>query len=80
MVDSRTAEFVETATSRLFDLQHHSPSRLLAPTVDRHLTTVTSLLTAARHEGVRRKLMISAAAETLLQAFGGITPGRRRSG
>ena len=69
MVDSRTAEFVETATSRLFDLQHHSPSRLLAPTVDRHLTTVTSLLTAARHEGVRRKLMISAGRSAMLAGW-----------
>jgi hypothetical protein len=59
-VDSRTAEFVETATERLFDLEHHSPARLLAPTVDRHLATVTSLLTAARHEVVRRRMMVSA--------------------
>jgi hypothetical protein len=59
-VDSRTAEIVESATARLFDLQHHSPSRLLAPTVDRHLRTVTALLGAARHEPVRRLLMMSA--------------------
>jgi len=59
-VDSRTAEFVEIATARLFDLQHHTPSRLLTPTVERHMTTVASLLTAARHEEVRRNLMISA--------------------
>ena len=69
MVDSRTAEFVETATARLFDLQHHSPSRLLAPTVDRHLATVTALLTAARHEGVRRKLMISAGRSAMLAGW-----------
>ena len=68
-VDSRTAEFVETATSRLFDLQHHSPARLLAPTVDRHLATVTSLLTAARHEGVRRRLMISAGRSAMLAGW-----------
>jgi hypothetical protein len=60
MVDSRTADFVETTTSRLFDLEHHSPARLLAPTVDRHLATVTALLTAARHETVRRRLMTAA--------------------
>jgi hypothetical protein len=59
-VDSRTADFVETTTSRLFDLEHHSPARLLAPTVDRHLTTVTALLTAARHETVRRRLITAA--------------------
>ena len=68
-VDSRTADFVETATERLFDLEHHSPARLLAPTVDRHLTTVTSLLTAARHEGVRRKLMVSAGRSALLAGW-----------
>ena len=66
MVDSRTAEFVETATSRLFDLEHHSPARLLVPTVDRHLATVTGLLTAARHEGVRRMLMVSSGCVALL--------------
>jgi hypothetical protein len=69
MVDSRTAEFVETSTSRLFDLQHHSPSRLLAPTVDRHLATVTALLTAARHEGVRRRLMVSAGRSAMLAGW-----------
>jgi hypothetical protein len=59
-VDTRTAELVESATARLFDLQHHSPSRLLAPTVERHLGTVTALLTAARHQIVRRRLMTAA--------------------
>ena len=68
-VDSRTAEFVETSTSRLFDLEHHSPARLLAPTVERHLATVTSLLTAARHEGVRRRLMVSAGRSALLAGW-----------
>jgi len=68
-VDSRTAEFVDTATVRLFDLEHHSPARLLAPTVERHLTTVTALLTAARHEGVRRRLMISAGRTALLAGW-----------
>jgi transcriptional regulator with XRE-family HTH domain len=66
MVDSRTAEFVETATARLFDLQFHSPSRLLAPTVDRHLATVTRLLTVAKPEGVRRRLMVSAGRTAML--------------
>ena len=69
MVDSRTAEFVETATSRLFDLEHHSPARLLAPTVERHLAMVTGLLTAARHEGVRRRLTVSAGRSALLAGW-----------
>jgi len=69
MVDSRTAEFVETATARLFELEHHSPARLLAPTVDRHLATVTGLLTAARHEGVRRALMVSSGRVALLAGW-----------
>jgi transcriptional regulator with XRE-family HTH domain len=68
-VDSRTAGFVETATARLFDLQCHSPSRLLAPTVGRHLSTVTRLLTAAQREGVRRRLMVSAGRSALLAGW-----------
>jgi hypothetical protein len=68
-VDSRTADFVETATSRLFDLEHHSPARLLAPTVDRHLATVTALLTAARHETVRRRLMTAAGRSAALAGW-----------
>jgi len=66
MVDSRTTEFVETATARLFELEHHSPARLLTPTVERHLATVTALLTAARHDGVRRALMVSSGRIALL--------------
>lgn len=66
MVDSRTAEFVETATERMFDLEHYSPARLLAPTVDRHLAMVTMLLTAAQLSGVRRRLMVSAGRSALL--------------
>jgi hypothetical protein len=81
-VDSRTADFVETATAGLFDLEHHSPARLLAPTVDRHLTTVTSLLTAARHEAVRSKLMISAGRTAMLAGWlafdRGDTPSAQR--
>jgi hypothetical protein len=69
MVDSRTANLVEMATARLFDLEHHSPARLLAPTVDRHLGTVTALLTAARHETVRNRLMVSAGCASLLAGW-----------
>ena len=68
-VDSRTAEIVEASTSRLFDLQHHSPSRLLAPTVDRHIGTITALLGAARHEAVRRRLMLNAGRSALLAGW-----------
>lgn len=68
-VDSRTADFVETTTSRLFDLEHHSPARLLTPTVDRHLATVTALLTAARHETVRRRLMAAAGRTSALAGW-----------
>jgi len=69
MVDLRTAEFVEFATSRLFDLEHHSPARLLAPTVEQHLATVTALLMVAKHEGVRRKLTISTGHSALLAGW-----------
>ena len=65
-VDSRAVEFVESGTTRLFDLEPHSPARLLAPTVDRHLSTVTSLLTAARHEGGATQ------ADGLLRAHGAV--------
>jgi hypothetical protein len=68
-VNACTAKLVETATARLFNLEHHSPARLLAPTVERHLAMVTGLLTAARHEGVRRSLMISAGQSTLLAGW-----------
>ena len=68
-VDSRTAEFVEMATARLFDLEHHSSARLLVPTVDRHLARVTALLTAARNAGVRRKLMVSVGRSALLAGW-----------
>ena len=69
MVDSRTAEFVEAATSRLFDVERHSPARLLAPTVGRHLAVVTGLLTAARYEGVRRLLTVSSGRVALLAGW-----------
>jgi transcriptional regulator with XRE-family HTH domain len=69
VADSRTAELVEMATVRLFDLEHHSPARLLAPTVDRHLSMVTALLTAARHEAVRRRLTVSAGMAALLAGW-----------
>ena len=69
MVDSRTAGFVETATSRLFGLEHHSRARLLTPTVDRHLAMVAGLLTAARNEGVRQKLMVSSGCSALLAGW-----------
>ena len=68
-VDARTIGFVESATARLFDLESHSPARLLAPTVDRHLATVTSLLAAAQHEGVRRRLMVFSGHTALLAGW-----------
>jgi transcriptional regulator with XRE-family HTH domain len=68
-VDARVAELVEAATSRLFDLEHHSPSRLLAPTVERHMAMATSLLTAAQREGVRRRLTVSSGRTALLAGW-----------
>ena len=67
--DLRTAGFVEAATARLFGLEHHSPSRLLARTVDRHLAMVTALLTAARQERVRHSLMVSTGCSALLAGW-----------
>ena len=68
-VDSHTADYVETATDRLYDLEHHSAARLIAPTVERHLATVTALLTAARHENVRRRLLTTAGRTTALAGW-----------
>lgn len=68
-VDARVAEFVEMATTRLFDLDHHSPARLLARTVDRHLATVTALLNAAQAEKVRRRLTVAAGRAALLAGW-----------
>lgn len=68
-VDARTAEFVEMATAQLFDLEHHSPARLLGCTVERHLAMVTALLAAARAEKVRRSLTISAGRTALLAGW-----------
>jgi transcriptional regulator with XRE-family HTH domain len=65
-IDAHTAGFVETTTARLFELEHHIPARLLAPTVDRHLATVSTLLTIAQRSNVRRRLTISAGYGTLL--------------
>ena len=65
-VELGTAHLVEASTFRLFDVEQHSPARLLAPSVERHLGTVTALLTAARHESVRRKLTGSAGVAALL--------------
>ena len=68
-VDARTAHFVEMATARLFDLEHHTPARLLSRTVDRHMSMVTALLTAARAEKVRRSLTVSAGTTVLLAGW-----------
>lgn len=68
-VEAGTAQLVEASTFRLFDLEQHSPARLLAPSVERHLGTVTALLTAARGEGVRRKLTGSAGITALLAGW-----------
>lgn len=68
-VEMRTAVLAHTAISRLFSLEHHSPARLLAPTVERRLATVTALLTAARNEQVRLRLKVSAGHGALLAGW-----------
>ena len=65
-VDRRTVALVATATSRLFDIEHHCPARLLTPIVERHLAMVTGLLAAARHEQVRSGLMALAGQSAML--------------
>ena len=68
-VDSRTADIITTATARLFDLEHYSPARLLAPTVERHLARVTTLLVTTRNASVKQKLMVSAGRSALLAGW-----------
>lgn len=68
-VNQRTAHCVEISTARLFDLEHHSPAALLTRTVERHLSLVTALLTAAQFEKARRSLTTSSAATALLAGW-----------
>jgi hypothetical protein len=64
-----TAELVETAITRLFDLERYSPSHLLAPTLNRRLATITGQLTAAHHAAVRHKLTTAAGRGALLAGW-----------
>jgi hypothetical protein len=50
---------VETATSQLFDLEHHRPARALIPTVGRHLDDISALLAGTRRESLRRRLAVA---------------------
>lgn len=68
-VDMRTANLVETAIDRLFDLEHHSPARLMEPTLNRRLATVAGQLTAAQHAAVRHKLTESIGRGALLAGW-----------
>jgi hypothetical protein len=68
-VDMRTADLVETAIDRLFDLEHHSPARLMEPTLNRRLATVAGQLTAAQHAAVRHKLTASIGRGALLAGW-----------
>jgi len=79
MVDSRAAALVELSTARLFDREHFTRSRLLEPTVEGHLATVTGLLTAARHEKVRQSLINSAGRSALLAGWLAFDRGDDRS-
>ncbi|MBR7827574.1 hypothetical protein KDK95_14745 [Actinospica sp. MGRD01-02] len=68
-VDMRTADLVGTAIDRLFDLEHHSPARLMEPTLNRRLATVAGQLTAAQHAAVRHKLTTSIGRGALLAGW-----------
>lgn len=65
-VNARCAEFAAIATGRLFELEHHTPARLLVGTVERHLGLVTTLLDVARHAKVRSALTVQCGAVALL--------------
>lgn len=68
-VTEATAALVEAATTRLYDLECHSPARLLTPTVHRHLSTVTALLEVAQRHRVRRRLTTTSAESMLLAGW-----------
>ena len=68
-VTEATAALAEAATTRLYDLECHSPARLLTPTVHRHLSTVTALLEVAQRHRVRRRLTTTSAESMLLAGW-----------
>ena len=57
--DLEAIVLVETATSQLFDLEHHRPSRVLIPTVGRHVDDISALLAGTRRESLRRRLAVA---------------------
>ena len=65
----RDARIVETATASHFNLEQHTPARVLTPIVARHLTRVTALLIAAQRAHPRDALTASAGRTTLLAGW-----------
>jgi hypothetical protein len=57
--DLEAIALVETATSQLFDLEHHRPARALIPTVGRHVDDISALLAGTRREPLRRRLAVA---------------------
>lgn len=57
--DADTVELIETATDRLFDLEHHQSARLLEPVVARHIDDIAALLIGTRRESLRRRLALA---------------------
>ncbi|HEV3169353.1 MAG TPA: hypothetical protein VGZ32_03405 [Actinocrinis sp.] len=57
--DLEEIALVETATTQLFDLEHHRPARLLLPAARRHLEDVSALLSGTRRETLRRRLALT---------------------
>lgn len=68
-VTEATAVLAQAATTRLYDLERHSPARILAPTVHRHLSTVTALLEVAKRHRVRRRLTTTSGESMLLAGW-----------
>jgi len=50
------ATLVESTVAHLFDLDHHTPARILLPTVARHLDDIAAVLRGTHNKALRRRL------------------------
>jgi ATP/maltotriose-dependent transcriptional regulator MalT len=54
-----TVTLTESSIAQLFDLDHHTPARILLPTVARHLDDISTLLRGTFNKTLRRRLIAS---------------------
>ncbi len=55
--DTATVALAQTTVAKLFDLEHHTPARVLLPTVGRQLDDIAGLLRGAADHGLRGRLV-----------------------